>query len=324
MYFVANKITVDLKLPTLIALIGEKAYELLSTLTSPRKPSKLSYDEAVDILYKHLQNRRKWPRGQRRGESQFVCGLRSELVRERLFAEANLDYKKALALASTLETVERDTGAVDGSQIQTYDKEITERVQKLHITKCSACGDSSHRSYTYKYKAFECSYCGKTGHLRRACLKKKSDRLQNNHRGHERSRRGRVVVSSRGGVGARRRSGGPRGEPGHGAKEREPSTSHWLREPAVDDVSSSEERCVDDCKEPIYQISLTNYKPVCITLSVNDRSLNMEIDTGAAVSCISKATYLKQFKQLFLKPCSLKLAFYKGSMVRPLGYLKTN
>ncbi|CAH2088536.1 unnamed protein product [Euphydryas editha] len=69
---------------------------------------------------------------------QIVCGLRSELVRQRLFAEANLDYKKARALASTLEAAERDAGAVDGSQVQTYDKEITERVQKLDITKCSA------------------------------------------------------------------------------------------------------------------------------------------------------------------------------------------
>ncbi|XP_045459566.1 arylsulfatase J-like [Melitaea cinxia] len=54
MYFVANKITVDLKLPPLKVLIGDEAYELLSTSTSPRKPSELSYKEAFDILQKHL------------------------------------------------------------------------------------------------------------------------------------------------------------------------------------------------------------------------------------------------------------------------------
>lgn len=358
MYFVANKITVDLKLPTLIALIGEEAYELLSTLTSPKKPSELSYEQAVDILQKHLQPKpsemaeryRFRQRRQRPGETiadyvadlkkmsrycefkagleenlrdQFVCGLRSELIRQRLFAEDNLSYKKALALANTLEAAERDAGAVDGSRVQIYHEEITESVQKLDIAKCSACGDSGHRAYTCKYKEFECSYCGKTGHLRRACLKKESDKLQNNHRGQERSRRGRVIVSRGGGGGARRRSGGPRGAPSRGAAERAPGTAHWLREPAADDVSSGEERRVDNCEEPMYQMSLTNYKPVCITLSVNDMPLNMEIDTGAAVSCISKATYLKQFKQLLLKPCSLKLAFYNGSKVRPLGYLET-
>lgn len=55
MYYLINKITDDLKLPTLIALIGEQTYELLSTLASPKKPSRLSYAVTVDLLRAHLQ-----------------------------------------------------------------------------------------------------------------------------------------------------------------------------------------------------------------------------------------------------------------------------
>lgn len=36
MYFVANALADEIKLPTLIAVIGEQGYELLSTLASPR------------------------------------------------------------------------------------------------------------------------------------------------------------------------------------------------------------------------------------------------------------------------------------------------
>ena len=139
MFFVVNKITDDLKLPTLIAIIGEQAYELLSTLASPSKPSSLSYKVAVDLLRAHLQptpsilaeRYRFRQRRQVAGESiadyvadlkkmarycefktnleenlrdQFVCGLRSDFIRQRLFAENELNYNKALQLANTLET----------------------------------------------------------------------------------------------------------------------------------------------------------------------------------------------------------------------------
>lgn len=55
MYFLANRITDEVKLPTLIAIMGEPAYELLATLASPKKTSALTYKEAVELLQKHLQ-----------------------------------------------------------------------------------------------------------------------------------------------------------------------------------------------------------------------------------------------------------------------------
>lgn len=49
MYFLANNIPNDVKLPTLIAIMVEQAYELLVTLASPKKPSSLTYIEAVEL-----------------------------------------------------------------------------------------------------------------------------------------------------------------------------------------------------------------------------------------------------------------------------------
>lgn len=54
MYFVVNEVPAELKLPTLISVMGEEAYELLSTLASPTKPANLTYNRAVELVTAHL------------------------------------------------------------------------------------------------------------------------------------------------------------------------------------------------------------------------------------------------------------------------------
>ncbi|XP_049697396.2 uncharacterized protein LOC126054767 [Helicoverpa armigera] len=150
MYFIANKIQHNLKLPTLIALMGEEAYELLLTLASPRKPSTISYSEAVELLDTHfrqkpcvLSERFKFrKRSQLPGESvaeyaaelmklskncdfephleqnlrdQIVFGLRSDGIRLKLFKAGNLDYKKTIELASALEAGQQSTEPAEGT-----------------------------------------------------------------------------------------------------------------------------------------------------------------------------------------------------------------
>ncbi|XP_047027633.1 uncharacterized protein LOC124635726 [Helicoverpa zea] len=150
MYFIANKIQHHLKLPTLIALMGEEAYELLLTLASPKKPSTISYSEAVELLDTHfrqkpcvLSERFKFrKRSQLPGESvaeyaaelmklskncdfeahleenlrdQIVFGLRSDGIRLKLFKAGNLDYKKTIELASALEAGEQITEPAEGT-----------------------------------------------------------------------------------------------------------------------------------------------------------------------------------------------------------------
>jgi hypothetical protein len=55
MYFKVNKVADDMKLPVLIASMGDEAYELLVNLASPKEPSTLSFDEAVTCMSQHLQ-----------------------------------------------------------------------------------------------------------------------------------------------------------------------------------------------------------------------------------------------------------------------------
>ncbi|XP_047517455.1 uncharacterized protein K02A2.6-like isoform X1 [Pieris napi] len=358
MYFLANKIEDGVKLPTLIAVMGEDSYDLLSTLASPKKPSSLTFKEVVNLMETHLQPKpsilaeryRFRQRRQQENESiadyvadlkklsrfcdfsttlednirdQFVCGLKSESTRQRLFAEENLCYKKAVSLAINLEAAERDAGVVDRSL-------IVEQVNKMQIRECKACGDTNHRWEDCVYKNFVCSLCKTTGHLRRMCSGREKTGV-----------RGEGVMNSYGYSGRSRgwrgrwrgkRGGRSRGA-GRGAGQGAPADTYWLQGAAgceagpvakaapASEVRQQEEVDYTD-EEPIYQMSLAKYKPVCISLLVNDTLLNMEIDTGSALSCISKSTFLKYFNKLKLRSCRLKLKFYDGATIEPLGYLE--
>ncbi|XP_045778738.1 uncharacterized protein LOC123876487 isoform X2 [Maniola jurtina] len=149
MYFTVNNVKSDLKLPTLIAMMGDEAYELLVNLSSPKKPAELKYEDAIELLRRHLQpapsvlaerfrfrqrrqaadeniasyvaELKKLTRHCKLGDNlnenlrdQFVCGLRSDLIRQRLFAEEEtISFANAVKLANSLEAAERDAAAVD-------------------------------------------------------------------------------------------------------------------------------------------------------------------------------------------------------------------
>ncbi|KAJ0169462.1 hypothetical protein K1T71_015049 [Dendrolimus kikuchii] len=149
MYFKVNGIKDELKLPTMIAVMGDEVYELLVNLASPRKPSELDYSEATELLRNHLQPSpsvlaERFRFRQRRQNSdenvnnyvaelkrlartcnfkdslnenlrdQFVCGLQNDIFRQRLFAEdESLTFIKAVQVAISLEAAERDAAAVE-------------------------------------------------------------------------------------------------------------------------------------------------------------------------------------------------------------------
>lgn len=99
---------------------------------------------------------------------QFVCGLRSETIRQRLFAEENLSYNRAISLAISLEAAERDSNAVENNKPLFKDTEVN----AVNVEKCFVCGKFNHQSSECRYKNYTCSLCHKIGHLRRMCSQK--------------------------------------------------------------------------------------------------------------------------------------------------------
>ncbi|XP_047985573.1 uncharacterized protein LOC125227883 [Leguminivora glycinivorella] len=294
MYFKANSVDSDKQLSTLIAVVGDRCYELMTNLASPKKPSELSFTELVALVQGHLKPKpsimaeryRFRLRRQAAGESisqymaelkklartcdfkdnladnlrdQFVCGVSGDVIRQRLFAEEDLTYAKAVTLACSLEAAERDAAIMTGggggrasgepagavhrvasagggagrgagrrppAQRQQKETGFSARETSGSIggaTHCTACGATDHCFSTCKFKEYICSMCRVQGHLRRVCPK----RLSYNEKA------------------ARGRNGGrPRAYFVTGGNSEEET-----------DESEEEE-------EALYRVSLSQYKPI--------------------------------------------------------------
>ncbi|CAH2075639.1 unnamed protein product, partial [Iphiclides podalirius] len=124
----------ELKVPVLISLVGEKAYELMVNLCSPTKPK--------DKVYK-------------------------DLVKTMESAERDALTVEEGAVVST----RGRRGALGSGDRHDLDDVhyLSNATNRMRLSECSACGDSRHRWQECRYKSFECSKCRKRGHLRRMC-----------------------------------------------------------------------------------------------------------------------------------------------------------
>ncbi|XP_026325937.1 uncharacterized protein LOC113234708 [Hyposmocoma kahamanoa] len=148
-YFIVNNVKSEHQVPTLITVMGAEAYELLVNLCTPERPKTKTFQQITAILEGHLQpkpselaERYKFRhRTQNSGETiaeyitvlkrmsktcefgnwleeslrdQLVCGIISDTIRQRLFAESKLDFKRAYSLAVSMETAEKDAAIVQG------------------------------------------------------------------------------------------------------------------------------------------------------------------------------------------------------------------
>ncbi|XP_037964575.2 uncharacterized protein LOC119691384 [Plutella xylostella] len=207
MSFLVNDVKESLKVPTLIACVGESAYELMVNLCSPSKPKDKTYADLVALVKEHLQpkpailaERFRFRQCRQRSDQnvalfvaelkklarycefaktldenmrdQFVCGLASDATRQRLFAEDTVDFTKAVQIATTIEAAERDARAVEPGKMAAGGgggPPGCSEVHHLRAAPCKACGDHRHPHWDCKFRLFECSRCRKVGHLRRMC-----------------------------------------------------------------------------------------------------------------------------------------------------------
>ncbi|XP_047998120.1 uncharacterized protein LOC125235564 [Leguminivora glycinivorella] len=287
MYFKANDISDNLQLPTLIAVMGDEAYELLSNLTSPKKPGEMTYKEVIKIMSDHIEPKPSFMaeryrlRQRRQGDKetvaqyladlkkmarycdfstalednlrdQFVCGLKNDTIRQRLFAESDLTYSKAVQLALSLEAAEKDAAMVERASV-------------------SETGDAGERAETRRQRRGPAPGAG-------------------GRRGAQRANRASAI---------------------HHVQAEDGETQY------EEEVTSG-----SDFEEDLHHLCLNDYKSVSLSLGLDDEVISMEIDTGCAVSCIGRDTYNKYFKHRPLEQFPLVLTVYDGRPVRPLGVIR--
>ncbi|CAK1579538.1 unnamed protein product [Parnassius mnemosyne] len=358
-FFVVNKISSELHVPTLITVMGAESYELLVSLCTPEKPTSKTFLELTKILENYLQpkpselaERFKFrQRKQRDGESiseyvtdlkkmsktcefgswlqeslrdQFVCGISSETIRQRLFAESKLDFGKAYRLAVSMEAAEKDAASVDVHPKISGDSSASTNCYAMVSTRRTgrAIGCDGERRAGSKG---EVRMRGRASRIAAATPTgpRVSTSVLDDRRRHQRECRAcgnaHDVVTCK----FARYVCRVCNKQGHLQR----MCPYLAGQHSLDVVQSETDSLLnsevsDEVMVCINQLSVSHYKPLFISLTVHGRDVQMECDTGSAVSCISYELYKQQFSNLKLNMCPLLLRYYTGEQVKPVGVIR--
>ena len=333
MFLLANSIdNADKRRAVFLATIGGPAYKLLRSLLGDAVKTK-TFDELVAALKDHLQPEPNqiaerfhfFKRDRKHGESvsdyvaelrrlsercgfaaelntylrdRFVCGLSSETIQQKLLTMKDLTLEKALQVARSFETASRDAKLIHGggsagstavNQVQSHDDENVHRLQqnyqrrppgKIDTRECYRCGEQGHLANTCPFSKSKCHGCGKVGHIRKRCHQKSP----------ETGARPKSAAAVRHVCACHGSVDEPHPEP----LSLDPLNLFLLEKPSAAD-------------------------PVMVEVSVNGKSVWMEVDTGAAVTVMNRANYERVEGVRQLKESSMTLKTYTGEIVRPCG-----
>ena len=220
----------------------------------------------------------------------LVDGLRSESIQRRLLSEGNVNLQRAYEIALSMEAASREASGIQATSKDTTVPAVGHLSQQRRGL-CYRCGKSGHSPDQCYYKKLTCRTCGKKGHIAVACRNpgKDSSRKPGN--------------SPRG----RRQFQGRRAQ--HVEELPDPRTPS------------------PEFELPMFTIRTCTVRDtvehsITVDLQVNGIPLVMELDTGAAVSIISKQTWKRLFPNLALEDIDLPLATYTGERMKILRQIR--
>jgi len=318
-FFVANDIEVEKKKKsTLLAVCEARTYELIRSLCLPDKPAVKSYCELKTLLENHMcpkpsviMKRFKFnSRFKLQSESvstfiadlrklaehceygdqladmlrdRLVCGIDDRKIQARLLADGNLDFKKVEATALAMEAAARDT-----QDLQQAGEQRGNHVNRITERRGEEGSEDTQRRRFASLR--QCFRCGGQ-HMTPDC----------------RFSRSTCYVCKKVGHLARMCRN----------KSDKNSKMYKIENGASDD---SEECGVEEYA--MYTVSKSREPPVVVHPRLNKVMVPMEIDTGAAVSVLSKKTYEKSWKEKskpVLKVSEVVLRTYSGDVLKVLG-----
>ena len=204
-FFAANDIAENKKVPLLLNCIGGTVYGVLRNLVAPQNPISMSYDDVTKKLLEHFDPKpltiverfHFHKRDQASTESladylaelrrlatkcnfgpyldealrdRFVCGIKSEAIQRKLLSESDIDLTKAFQLATTMESAHANTLSLQApaSVVAQVDPHPIE-TSKTQASPCTRCGRKGHSPSGCWARELTCHRCKKRGHLSRVC-----------------------------------------------------------------------------------------------------------------------------------------------------------
>ena len=199
LYFAANEIKTDKRVPVFLNLIGRENYSLLRSILLPQKPVEQPLKKLMDVLREYYEPKKVvmaarflfHQRQQQPGESvaiylaelrklavpcefgetldealrdRLVCGLRDEAYQKRLLSEPELTLDKALQIAQSMETADVNARALRGSEsgIHQMSKGGSRSAPPYRSQK-------GHQAPAPGQQGRECYRCGSTDHIASHC-----------------------------------------------------------------------------------------------------------------------------------------------------------
>ncbi|XP_061878364.1 uncharacterized protein K02A2.6-like [Entelurus aequoreus] len=331
-FVAANGLNEGRKLPVFFSVMGPATYGLLRSLIAPEKPGTKTYDEVVTLLQAHFSPKpiviaeryRFHKRDQGEGETitqyvtdlkklsehcefgaylqdalrdRLVCGLNSESIKKRLLTEKDLTYQRAVELAVSIETVARESQQLSSSQ----------KVNAVSLSlppgrKCTRCGRVNHKMEECFYKDQSCHNCGKRGHIARMCREDKGGPKTTHFFWVKKGQKMKGKFKKR-------------------ADQVEAETKP--SDPETTDSDGVGGLHVVEVEKSVKHDSAAS-AIIWVRPKVEGQTIEMELDTGAAVSIISEKVYNAKFSQLRLRTTNLLLRSYTGQVMTPLGVIKVD
>ena len=201
LYFVANQVGEDQRVPVLLSIIGSKTCALLRDLLGLDKPSEKTFAELEQVLEVHYKPKkvviaerfRFHRRSQAAGEyvmeyivkqqrltancnfvdyldqalrDRFICGLQSDSIQRHLLTESELSFTREVEIVQGMEAAAKDTIQLKGSEVAVH--VMTSKQEDPYYR----CGRSNHAPGRCKFRGAVCHACGKKGHIAPVCRSK--------------------------------------------------------------------------------------------------------------------------------------------------------
>ena len=319
LFFDAYDVADPKKVSILLNNIGVKTYGLLRSLTAPRAPKEKTLAELTTLLQSHYEptpiviaERYRFHRRDQTAEesvADYVAELRrqamhckfedttdflEESLRDRFVCGLRAESTRKRLLTEDKLTFKKAVELAQSLETATKDAQQLKEPEKFGTVhrivsppgrkECYRCGRTNHSAGECKFKETTCFNCGKRGHIKKVC-RSASKPLD----------------------------GGPKATRQPKRRDFRTRTKYVHRE-------ESEGTGNDDLE--IYSIGKPSTQPIQVELRVNGKPLMMEMDTGAAVSLISKRKLREVLPKLKIRKSKVVLRTYTAESIPVEGEIQ--
>lgn len=250
---------------------------------------------------------------QRALRDRFVSGICSATIQGRLLSKEHT-FEQALKEAQAIELAQKDLKEIQRQSQTAAVNYVHSHRGKQHGKRgnsafkqgqCYRC-EGNHSADKCKFKDAVCHFCSKSGHIVKACLKKKNSagrpsptpnnkEKSSDKKGKDSSKRMGCIKQS---------------TKGSDSKQKAPvATMEQDNDSSVKVTLNSVEQ-----KDNVKPLS-----PILVNCKIEGVPMSLELDTGAAVSIMSVQDFYSKLKDVALEKTDIVLEVFTGDQFKPLG-----